>query len=195
MNIAFLFFNDFETLDVMGPCEVFGFVKNADLRYFSVSGGIVKAKQGYFIETQPLSQMEQNSVLVIPGGMGTRTLANDKDFVLALKTAALRAEYILTICTGSGLLARTGLLDGLLATSNKNAFDWAVQQGQYVKWQKSARWTVDGRFYTASGVSAGIDMALGFVADRNGAKEAKEVAAIMEYIWNNDRENDPFAKG
>ncbi len=193
MNIAFLLFDDFETLDLMGPCEVFGFVEGVKLRYFSVAGGPVKAKQGYFILTQPLSGMEEDSVLVVPGGMGTRALVGDKDFLSALKSAAERASYVLTICTGSAILARTGLLDGLMATSNKRSYVWVTGQGPAVRWQPSARWVVDSRFYTASGVSAGTDMALGFVADRLGKNAAQQIARIMEYTWNDDKDSDPFA--
>lgn len=193
MNIAFLLFCDFETLDLMGPCEVFGFTEGANLRYFSVAGGLVKAKQGYFIETEPLSGMEEDSVLVVPGGMGTRALVGDKDFLAALTAASKRASYVLTVCTGSAILARTGLLDGLAATSNKRSYPWVTSQGPAVHWQPSARWVVDGRFYTASGVSAGTDMALGFVADRLGEETARQIAKIMEYTWNDDKDNDPFA--
>ncbi|HWQ51444.1 MAG TPA: DJ-1/PfpI family protein [Terriglobales bacterium] len=193
MNIAFLLFEDFETLDLMGPCEVFGFVDGAHLRYFSVAGGPVKAKQGYDVLTEPLSAMEKDSVLVVPGGMGTRALVGDEDFLAALKNAAEGASYVLTVCTGSAILARTCLLDSLAATSNKRAFAWVAAQGPAVRWQPSARWVADGRFYTASGVSAGTDMALGFVADRIGQKEAERIAKVMEYIWNDDQNNDPFA--
>ncbi|MDR1747777.1 MAG: hypothetical protein LBR47_01825 [Spirochaetaceae bacterium] len=47
----------------------------------------------------------------------------------------------------------------------------------------------------SSGVSAGIDMALGFIADRHGRSRAAEIAAHIEYIWNSDMDRDPFAGG
>jgi transcriptional regulator GlxA family with amidase domain len=56
-----------------------------------------------------------------------------------------------------------------------------------------ARWAADGKYYTSSGVSAGIDMALGFVAELHGRATAVEAARQMEYVWNEDKENDPFA--
>jgi transcriptional regulator GlxA family with amidase domain len=59
---------------------------------------------------------------------------------------------------------------------------------------KKARWTVDQKYYTSSGVSAGIDMTLGFVADTVSLKAAQTVANGIEYIWNQDKDNDPFCK-
>lgn len=58
-----------------------------------------------------------------------------------------------------------------------------------VNWQKKARWVVDGRFYTSSGISAGMDMALGFIADRYGEEEAQRIAGFTEYRPS----DDPFA--
>lgn len=59
---------------------------------------------------------------MIPGGIGTRKLVDDDVFLESLKGLSLDAEYILTICTGSILLAKTGFLDGKKATSNKKVF-------------------------------------------------------------------------
>ena len=97
------------------------------------------------------------------------------------------------MCTGSALLARTGRLDGRPATSNKIAWDWVVQQGPRVRWQRRARWVDDGDVLTSSGVSAGMDMALALIARLNGHDMAVAAARNMEYIWNEDALNDPFS--
>ena len=96
--------------------------------------------------------------------MGTRRLVSDQAFLDELRRQSERARYVATVCTGSGLLARTGALDGRRATSNKFSFNWAVSQGPHVTWVPEARWVEDGKFFTSSGVSAGIDMALGLIA-------------------------------
>ena len=70
------------------------------------------------------------------------------------------SALVTTVCTGSALLARTGRLDGIAATSNKAAFAWVMEQGPKVDWKPEARWVEDGKFMTSSGVSAGMDMAL-----------------------------------
>ena len=90
------------------------------------------------------------------------------------------------------LLAKSGVLDGKQATSNKRAFTWASSQSDNVDWDKKARWKVDGKYYTSSGVSAGMDMTLGFIADRHGIDFARKVAKEIEYNWIEDRDNDSF---
>jgi transcriptional regulator GlxA family with amidase domain len=110
-----------------------------------------------------------------------------------LKEAAENACHVLTVCTGSALLASTGLLKNRRATSNKLAYDWVISQDSDVLWQRKARWTVDGKYYTSSGVSAGIDMAFGFLCDMHGEAAASEIAHRIEYVRNPDRKMDLFA--
>ena len=98
-----------------------------------------------------------------------------------------------TVCTGSALLARTGLLDNRPATSNKLAWNWVLQQGPRVQWIRQARWVDDGTIITSSGVSAGIDMALSLIARLNGRELALASARNMEYRWHEDAGDDPFA--
>lgn len=95
---------------------------------------------------------------------------------------------------------RLGLAGGLRSagwparTSNKKAFARVQSVGAQVEWQAVARWVRDGKFYTSSGVSAGMDMALGFVADRYGRALAGEIAVHVEYAWQDDAGRDPFAR-
>lgn len=134
-----------------------------------------------------------NNTLFIPGGAGTRALVDDVQTIDLLRELTLKSTYTLSVCTGSALLAKTGLLKNINATSNKKAWEWVGSIDEDVKWQKSARWCVDGKFYTSSGVSAGIDMSLGFVKDLYGEQKAEDIAKHIEYIWNKDSTNDPFA--
>ena len=99
-------------------------------------------------------------ILLIPGGFGTREAVGNPHFLDQLGAASQDAATTATVCTGSALLARTGLLDHRPATSNKLAWDWVLQQGPQVQWIRQARWVDDGDVITSSGVSAGVDMAL-----------------------------------
>jgi len=194
VNFNVILFNDFETLDAFGPVEVIGKLPNAyHLRYHSTEGGIVKSSQQVLVDTLPVTEIEPSGILLIPGGMGTRTLVNDEYFIEQLKILSEKAPYVLTVCTGSALLAKTNLLNGMKATSNKMAFEWVMSNGTEVNWIKKARWVKDGKFYTSSGVSAGIDMTLGFICDIHGMKASQAIANGIEYSWNPDRDNDPFA--
>lgn len=193
MDVDVLLFEGFESLDVFGPVEILGKVEGCALRYVSLHGGPVTGAQGANVLTQPLEKDGAGAVLLVPGGPGTRPLIDDAPFLDALRKAAARADWCLSVCTGSLLLARAGLLAGRKATTNKLAFQWVAEHTEGVDWQRRARWVKDDKYYTSSGVSAGMDMCLGFAADRLGAEKARQIAARIEYVWHADADDDPFA--
>jgi putative intracellular protease/amidase len=193
MRFNFLTFNDFETLDLFGPVEVLGRTPDYEPIFLSMDGGPIVSAQGAKILTEPIGRFVPDEVLFLPGGQGTRRLAKDAIFLEKTRDLAEKSRWVLTVCTGSALLAKTGLLDGLAATSNKTAFAFAVDSGPKVHWRRKARWTVDGKFYASSGVSAGLDMSLGFIADRLSIDAARKIAKAIEYLWNELPDDDPFA--
>lgn len=176
MVVNVLLFNDFETLDAFGPVEVLDDIEDYNLHYFSINGGIITSKQGIKINTEQLKGSDPTGILLVPGGQGTRTLVNDEEFIKVLTLIAHQSKYCLTVCTGSALIAKTNLLNGRKATSNKKAFDWVKSINSNVEWISHARWVVDDKFYTSSGVSAGIDMVLGFIADHFSKEKAIQIA-------------------
>lgn len=187
-------FDDFETLDAFGPAEIIGKMPDIyKLGYYSLRGGPVTSSQKVRVDTMAFLDMSREGILLIPGGIGTRTLINDRDFIREIITLADNAAFVLTVCTGSALLAKTGLMNGRRATSNKRAFDWVRSVNAGVKWVEQARWVIDGKFYTSSGVSAGMDMTLGFISDIHGCGTAQKISGAIEYIWNSDKNFDPFA--
>lgn len=188
-----ILFDDFEILDAFGPAEVIGKLPKSYLPdYYSLNGGIITSTQNLQVHTKPFSEMDTSGILLIPGGMGTRKLVHDMEFINSVRAISEQALYVLTVCTGSALLAKTGLLDGKNATSNKMAFDWVCSNSANVNWIGNARWVNDRKFYTSSGVSSGIDMTLGFICDIHGYDSAQNTARFIEYIWNENKENDPF---
>lgn len=190
-------FEDFETLDIMGPVELFGLLhEHYQVQFYSLNGGLVSNKHGVCIQTKSFSEMHVNdkSILLVPGGIVTFELIKNQQFLDQLKTLAAQSKYVLTICTGSSLLAATGLLNGVKATSNKMAFEFVQKLNDQVLWQAQARWVIDGKFYTSSGVSAGMDMTLAFIHDTQGEKVAQLCAEEAEYIWNSNPNIDPFCK-
>ncbi|WP_226001616.1 DJ-1/PfpI family protein [Paenibacillus sp. BJ-4] len=195
MDFNICLFDDFETLDVFGPVEIFGRLPEVyDLKYFSMDGGIIESRQKTKIVTDPIAQANPDGIFMIPGGQGTRSLIHDDQFMKQVKEIAEQSYFCITVCTGSALLAKTGLLKNRRATSNKLAFDWVKSIDTEVDWIPNARWVVDGKFYTSSGVSAGMDMSLGFVSDQFGLEKAQQVANQIEYIWNANKNDDPFAR-
>ena len=193
MKINILLFDKFETLDAFGPAEIFGKAQEFELDYFSVEGRTVTSSQNVSVITKPITEAKEDSVWLIPGGEGTRSLVHDEDFLLKLKQLAQKSKFCLSVCTGSALLAKCGALDGIRATSNKRAFEWVKTVSQKTLWIEKARWVVCEKFYTSSGISAGMDMALGFVSDTLGKNRATEIARRIEYVWNDNPEKDDFS--
>ena len=192
-----MLFEGFTTMDALGPAEALsraleGERKCYEIEYFSATGGLVGSSTNAKIWTRKLSEIAKFDVLLVPGGFAARKLAHNSEFIAALCELARRHEYVIAVCTGSVLLAKTGLLDGMEATSNKLSWQWATSETPSVRWVRAARWCVSGKFYTSSGVSAGIDAALGFIADMHGRDEAQRIARAMEYVCNSDKNAELF---
>lgn len=189
-----LLFPNFETLDVFGPVEILGRLTDKyKIRFFSQEGGLVGNDHGVTVLTEKLEAISSGTgIFLIPGGYGTRVEVNNIGLINTLKSISEHSNYVLTVCTGTALLAKTGLLDGKKATSNKRAFNWVCSTGEKVHWIKHARWVVDGKYYTSSGVSAGMDMTLGLLSDLHGHDFAKEVASQVEYRWQENKDQDDF---
>jgi transcriptional regulator GlxA family with amidase domain len=203
-TIAFVLFEGFTVLDVYGPLQAFAMAGQRQPdgtyhRFFKIltvapKAGPVRAGEGpAFVADHGFDDLPECDLILIPGGMGTRKLVDDAAFVEQLASLSNKTPLTTTVCTGSGLLARTGLLDKRAATSNKMAWEWVQQQGEAVDWVRKARWVDDGNIVTSSGVSAGIDMALAVIARLHGRETSVNAARAMEYIWNDDPGNDPFA--
>lgn len=203
-SVAVVLFDGFTVLDVYGPVQAFASARvmrpdGTRHGYFKIF--TVAAKAGAIPSGEGVATMADYAfgnapaydILLVPGGFGTRAAVNDPAWLDKLAAASRRAPITTTVCTGAALVAKTGLLDDRPATSNKIAWDWVVQQGPKVKWQRKARWVDDGNMLTSSGVSAGIDMALALIARLNGRDLAVSAARGMEYVWHEDPDDDPFA--
>ena len=194
MDINILLFDEFEPLDVFGPAEVFLHAEQFNVQYFTLSNK--RAITSYRLPIVDLlsdEEIDTSGVLLIPGGPGTRLLVNDKNFIGKLKILIDKSTYCLSICTGSALLAMTTTLDHKRATSNKLAFNWVTSLNSKILWQRHARWTMDDKFYTSSGVSAGIDMSFAFLEHVTTRDFADNVAHDIEYVRIRDSQSDPFS--
>jgi len=203
-RVAVVLFDGFTVLDVYGPVQAFGSCRvtrpdDPPHRFFQIftiadRPGPVRSGEGPATHADhAFADAPDYDILLVPGGFGTRAAVRDDAFLAKLDAASRRAPVTTTVCTGSALLARTGLMDGRPATSNKIAWDWVLAQGPRVLWKRKARWVDDGNLVTSSGVSAGIDMALSVIARLNGRDMAVSAARNMEYIWHESPDDDPFA--
>jgi transcriptional regulator GlxA family with amidase domain len=195
-TLGIVLYPQFELLDVYGPVEMFGNLgPRVKLVMLAQKAGPITSTQGpkvmadYGFEDCPDLDM-----VLVPGGRGTLNQLGNKKLLEWLRQRAAKAEIVMSVCSGSAILAKAGLLDGHRATSNKQYFSLAKAQGPNVTWVKEARWVDDGDRVTSSGVSAGIDMALHVVARLFGDTIAENLANGTEYQWHRDPNQDPFAK-
>ncbi|KAH5073249.1 hypothetical protein HBI73_186180 [Parastagonospora nodorum] len=150
-KIGIILFPGFQLLDAAGPLDAFSLLSGACI-----------------VPTHTFAQARELGldVLVLPGGLGTRTEENVREVVEFVKSLGPEGvRWMLTVCTGSEVLARTGWLDGRRATTNKRAFNEVKAKHPAVQWVPKARWVVDGNIWTSSGISAGIDLAFAWIAD------------------------------
>jgi putative intracellular protease/amidase len=111
MDINCLLFNDFETLDLFGPVEVFGKVEECCLKYFSMNGGKIVNKDNIQITTENINKIEKHDVVLIPGGKGTRALVDDNEFI---QGSSKNSQFMICHPKGENSLIREVLKTFLL---------------------------------------------------------------------------------
>jgi transcriptional regulator GlxA family with amidase domain len=134
-------------------------------------------------------------VLLMSGGPGDLYLGEIKDRTIENFIASRfdTTEYILSVCTGAGFLARSGILAGRRATTNKAYWKDFTLQGANITWIPSARWVVDGKVWTSSGVTAGMDMMVSFLRHIYGDPNVVKSVNDFEYAPHVDADWDPFS--
>ena len=190
-NVAILVFDDMETLDFAGPHEVFAMageqVQPSPFRVYEVgltcapvlARGRLQVTPSHSIDTCP-----DPDILIIPGGYGTRQLKHHDGLIEWLAAKAGQVELLLSVCTGSLLLAKAGLLAGRRATTHHTAFDRLAILSPTTTVVRDARFVESSdRIITSGGVSAGIDMSLFVVGKLLGEKARAMVEDEMEYGW------------
>lgn len=195
-TLAVLVFPGFQTLDLFGPLEMLGGVGD-EIKIAIVAETLEPVAsvhgQGLLVD-KTVADGSDYDLLFIPGGDTALVAGENKAITDWIVATANQAELVMTVCTGSVLLAMTGVLDGRKATTNKQDFIQTVPLGPKVDWVRQARWVEDGKFFTSSGVSAGMDMSLAALARLFGKQVAEDMAQGTEYEWHEDAGWDPFAK-
>jgi len=174
-----LIFPGLTQLDMTGPYEVLARLPGWRAEIVARSMDPVRTDKGLtLLPSLDFTSAPQFDLLVVPGGPGTDDLLLDEEAVAFVRRQGLAAEYVFGICTGSLLLGAAGLLRGKRAGGHWSARDLLAQFGAT---PSDARMTVDGRLYTAGGVTSGIDMALRLAADLVGEDAAMQIQLQIEY--------------
>ncbi len=189
-------YEGFELLDLYGPLEMFGCLgPEMEIVMVAEKSRTVRSAQGpRTVADFGFDDCPDLDLLLIPGGVGTVTALSNDALLDFLRDRTSEVEIVVSVCSGSAILAKAGLLDGRRATSNKLFFDLATGQSDRVEWVAEARWVEDWPFVTSSGVSAGIDAALAVIAHLYGPERAQMIADVTEYQWHTEAGHDPFVK-
>jgi putative intracellular protease/amidase len=195
-TLAAFVFPGFQTLDFFGPMEMLGDpTYQIEIVTVAESDAPVPSRHGQrILPDTTIATRTDYDLLMIPGGDAALELSENTAVLEWIKQVAQSAECVMAVCNGTIVLGMTGLLDGRRATTNKLDFTSTVHLAPQVDWVKEARWVEDGKFFTSSGVSAGMDMALAALSRLYGEEKADETAVGCEYIRHKDPNDDPFAK-
>jgi putative intracellular protease/amidase len=180
MQIAILLFNRFTVLDAIGPYQVLSRVPGADVVFVAEQPGLVTDDKGSLALSAPaaLADAPQPDIIVVPGGPGTDDQLNDGPVHEWLRAADATTAWTTSVCTGSLVLAAAGLLEGRRATSHWLALE---ELGRLGARPVSERVVFDGKYVTAAGVSAGIDMGLTLAGRVAGDEVAQAIQLMIEY--------------
>ena len=180
MQIAILLFDRFTMLDAIGPYQVLSGLPGAEVAFVAERPGPIRDEVGSLILSVQagLPEVPHPDVIVVPGGPGQNNQMQDGPVHEWLRTADRMSVWTTSVCTGSLILAAAGLLTGRRATSHWLALD---ELGRLGAAPVSERVVVDGKYVTAAGVSAGIDMGLALAGRIAGDEVAQAIQLMIEY--------------
>jgi transcriptional regulator GlxA family with amidase domain len=198
-NVAIFLFDDVEVLDFSGPFEIFSVcgLRNGAEKPFNVYTVAEKlnitARNNLHITVNYLmTDCPAPDIVLVPGGgginadgthFGSRKQMHNPVLLNWLKEQNKTAELILSVCTGSLILGKAGLLKGLAATTHWKAIEAMEAAAPHTKILPQERWVDNGRIILSAGVSAGIDMALYVVSKLLGKPAADETAQYIQYEY------------
>jgi len=185
MNVGIVIFSEVEELDFIGPWEILSMwsahAEGPEQRFIVAQSTepVTCAKGLTVVPGVSFTQCPPLDVLVVPGGQGTRREVDNESLISFISNQAKHCKAVLSVCTGSFLLHRAGLLKAKRATTHWNSLDRLKALRDVVVVEE--RFIKDGNIWSSAGVSAGIDMMLAFVASYAGEEAAAKTQAAAEY--------------
>ena len=184
-RFGFLIFDVFEDMDFSGPWEMIALWSqyyNGPQEFFTVSqgDGFVTSINNLVIQAHyRFEQCPKFDYLLVPGGQGTRVEVSNTILTNFIRSQAAHCQHVLSVCTGTFLLYAAGLLNGKKATTHWAMLDTLRSHAEVQVVEQ--RFVRDENIWTAAGISAGIDMALAFIAAISGNEIAGKVQLMAEY--------------
>jgi len=179
LQVGMLCYPRLTQLDLTGPYEVLSRMPDAEVHILWKDTAPVKTERGFcIVPTLSLPESPNLDVLVVPGGLGQQDLMDDDEVLSFLRKQVECARYLVSVCTGSLLLAAAGLLRGYRATCHWMFLPLLEPLGAI---PIQERVVIDRNRITAAGVSAGIDCALQLVSLLGGQEVAQAIQLQIEY--------------
>jgi putative intracellular protease/amidase len=180
MQIAYLLYDRFTALDIIGPHDVLNSVPGNESIFVAEEAGPIRNESDTLslVADASIDEVQSPDIVVVPGGFGNRVLLEHEPLHEWIRTVHENTAWTTSVCTGALLLAAAGLLDGVPATTHWLARDLLAELGAKVVPDRVVQ---SGKIVTAAGVSSGIDMALRLVQQINGDDVAKAVQLGIEY--------------
>ena len=182
VQVGILMFDGVQIIDFAGPYEVFG---QAGFNVVTISHNGAPVNTAMGLKVTPdhsFANAPALDVLLVPGGE-VNEAKDDAAIQRFVRDRSASASKVLSVCTGSFILASSGVLDGLTATTFHNALRSFEATYPKVKVVRDVRWTDNGKVVTSAGLSSGIDAALHLVSSIRGENAARSAALLLEYDW------------
>lgn len=177
-RIALLVFPGFQLLDAAGPIAAFEAAGGYTTTLVAAAPGLVHSSAGVAWAAAPLPRTRDIDTLLIAGGNGVDAALADARVLRLVRRAAAASRRVASVCSGSLLLAASGLLDGRSATTHWSRTRQFRQRFPQVHLDADRIYVkeCDGALWTSAGITAGIDLALALIAEDRGADVARRVA-------------------
>lgn len=187
-NVGIYIFDNMEILDFAGPYEVFSVTSELNqynfFKVFTIGEmqGIVKTANGLkVIADYSIGDHPPVDILIVPGGKGTRSEVKNQKVMDWIRKTQPETAITMSVCTGSVLLGKLGLLDGLESTTHHKVLELLKESAPNTIVNPNKRMIDHGSIATCGGISAGIDLSLHMVERLHGSEIREKTQAYMEY--------------
>ena len=181
MNIVIYLYNGLTVLDAVGPYEVLSRLPEANVKFVAKEKGLIISDTHFLklVAEYDITEIQSADILVVPGSVVSFIReSKDKAVLNWIQKVHQTTIWTTSVCSGSVILAASGILKGKKATSHWGAIHMLNEYGVT---PSSERYIQEGKIITAQGVSAGIDMALFLVGKIIGEEKAKAYQLFIEY--------------
>lgn len=189
-KVGILMFDEVQIIDFAAPYEVFGHA-NFEIYTVSATGKSITTAMGLKVTPDhSFSSLPEIDIILVPGG-DVSVVRKNQQVLNWLKEQYEKVAHVLSVCTGSNIVAESGLLNGLSATSFHRNLDELANDFPNINVVDNQRYVDNGKIITSAGLSSGIDASLYLVSKVNGIESAKTIAMHIEYDW---KQSDVFIR-